>query len=265
MRKVRIRKVIALLLAAVMAFSLVIVVGATEVTDTPSRQTAALEVECTGVTDDGVATFKISIVAPASGVAALQFTLTPEGMTYKDKTLVDLASVFKPGIPGVQDGDYDFTLKGNVGKYMAYGGDANTLGRYLSGEVLLMTVRYQLDEGAESGTLDIGEFKACESGEKAISDDAYDFDAPASVVANRPATPTPSTPSTGIKGDVNGDGEVNSDDLTALARIVAGIASVSDSNNKDAADVTGDGYVNSDDLTKMAQYVAGIISSFEQE
>lgn len=263
MRKVRMRKMIALLLAAVMAFSLVIVTGAAEVTDTPetSQQTATLNVECTSVTADGVATFEVSIAAPASGVAALQFTLTPVGMTYESGTLADLASVFKPGIVGVPNGDYDFTVQGGVGKYIAYGGDVTKDGRYLSGTTTLLTIQYKLNDGVDTGTLKVSDFKACQSGDKAIGDNGYICTAPESVAVKPTATPTPST---GIKGDVNGDGEVDTDDLTALARIVAGIDSVSDS-HKGAADVTGDGSVDTDDLTKMARYMAGIISSFEQE
>lgn len=179
------RKIIALLLAAAMAFSLVIVAGATEET---TKQTAELKVTCTDVTADGVATFTISIVAPASGVAALQFTLEPEGMTYKDKTLENLASVFKPGIAGVQNGDFDFTVKDGVGKYIAYGGDANT-DRYLSSTVQLLTVRYQLNADAESGTLTISDFKACQSGSQAMTN-PYNCEV---VYEDGTATPTPTT------------------------------------------------------------------------
>lgn len=69
---------------------------------------------------------------------------------------------------------------------------------------------------------------------------------------------------TALLGDLNLDGKVNSDDLTALARHVAGIETV----NGQAlinADVNGDGEVNSDDLTMHARYVAGIITDWSQE
>ena len=65
-------------------------------------------------------------------------------------------------------------------------------------------------------------------------------------------------------GDLDLDGDVDSDDLTLLARHVARIAEVTGTALANA-DVTGDGLVNSDDLTKHARYVARIISSWDQE
>lgn len=250
------RKIIALLLAAAMAFSLVIVAGATEET---TKQTAQLNVECTGVTADGVATFTISIVAPASGVAALQFTLTPEGMTYKEKTLTDLASVFKPGIAGVQNGDFDFTVKGGVGKYIAYGGSFKD-NRYLSGTTTLLTIQYQLDADAESGTLNIGDFKACQSGSQAIDQTtAYTCTAPESVEATRPTTPppTPPTPST-LKGDVTGDGEVDIGDHQYLFEHLQGINVITDAAQLAVADVNGDESVDIGDHQRLFEHLQGI-------
>lgn len=66
----------------------------------------------------------------------------------------------------------------------------------------------------------------------------------------------------GMLGDLNGDNVVNSDDLTALARIIAGI-DVLNSQTTVSADVTKNGTVDSDDLTMMARYIAGIIVSFD--
>lgn len=65
----------------------------------------------------------------------------------------------------------------------------------------------------------------------------------------------------GLKGDLNGDGNVDSDDLTLLARHVGGIELVS-GQNLENADVNGDGVVNSDDLTVHARYVGGIIKEW---
>lgn len=61
------------------------------------------------------------------------------------------------------------------------------------------------------------------------------------------------------KGDVNLDGEVNADDLTALARHVARIENLTDSYALLNADVDGDGDLTAVDLTKLARYVARII------
>ncbi|MBO5976190.1 MAG: BspA family leucine-rich repeat surface protein, partial [Oscillospiraceae bacterium] len=68
----------------------------------------------------------------------------------------------------------------------------------------------------------------------------------------------------GLKGDLDLDGSVNSEDLTLLARHVAGIELLTGiaMNN---GDVNGDGMISADDLTKHARYVAGIITNWDQE
>ena len=64
-------------------------------------------------------------------------------------------------------------------------------------------------------------------------------------------------------GDVNGDGAITADDLTALARHVAKISIITDTAALARCDVTKDGSVTADDLTMLARYVAKIISSFD--
>ena len=64
-------------------------------------------------------------------------------------------------------------------------------------------------------------------------------------------------------GDVNGDGAITADDLTALARHVAKISVITDTAALARCDVTNDGSVTADDLTMLARYVAKIISSFD--
>jgi len=65
------------------------------------------------------------------------------------------------------------------------------------------------------------------------------------------------------KGDVNLDGEVNADDLTALARHVAKIEILEDSYALLCSDVDDNGTQSADDLTKLARYVAKIINTLE--
>ena len=72
------------------------------------------------------------------------------------------------------------------------------------------------------------------------------------------ATRTETIPATGapayVPGDINGDGIVNSKDLTRLLKYVSG----NDVEvNEAALDVNGDGVVNSKDLTRLLKYVSG--------
>ena len=74
-------------------------------------------------------------------------------------------------------------------------------------------------------------------------------------------TPTPTPNSTGIKGDLNDDRNVNSIDFALLRLHLLGEASLAGKNLSNA-DVNGDGSVNSIDFALMRQYLLGIISSF---
>ena len=64
----------------------------------------------------------------------------------------------------------------------------------------------------------------------------------------------PATGPTHIPGDINGDGVVNSKDLTRLLKYVSGFDVEV---NEAALDVNGDGVVNSKDLTRLLKYVSG--------
>ena len=61
-----------------------------------------------------------------------------------------------------------------------------------------------------------------------------------------------------VDGDVNGDGNVTSDDIILIRKYIAGLVPNSDI-DFDAADVTGDDLVNSDDLVMLRKMVAGLI------
>ena len=69
----------------------------------------------------------------------------------------------------------------------------------------------------------------------------------------------------GLLGDVDGNGDVDAEDLTILARHVAGIEQIEDQTLLASADVDGDGDVDAEDLTKLARYVAGIITDWDQD
>ena len=63
---------------------------------------------------------------------------------------------------------------------------------------------------------------------------------------------------TALYGDVNLDGEIDSEDLTALARHIAKIEYITDPQALINANINKDSGVSSDDLTKLARHVAKI-------
>ena len=69
---------------------------------------------------------------------------------------------------------------------------------------------------------------------------------------------------TKLLGDVNLDGEVDAEDLTVLARHVAGIEHIATDDGLANADVDGNGEINAEDLTRHARFVAGIITDWNQ-
>jgi len=62
----------------------------------------------------------------------------------------------------------------------------------------------------------------------------------------------------GVKGDINGDSKVDAADVTALARHVGQIETVTDAQLLKNADVTANSSVDADDLTKLARFVGQI-------
>ena len=61
-----------------------------------------------------------------------------------------------------------------------------------------------------------------------------------------------------VRGDLNGDGKVNSIDTNVMKRLMSGASTGTDEQNK-AADVNGDGKVNSYDTNRLKRYIAGQI------
>ena len=69
---------------------------------------------------------------------------------------------------------------------------------------------------------------------------------------------------TTLRGDMDLDDEVDAADLTALARMIAGIEVPDDPQILANADTNGDGKVDAKDLTALARFVAGIVDVIEQ-
>ena len=71
-----------------------------------------------------------------------------------------------------------------------------------------------------------------------------------------------------VLGDLTGDGEILAEDGTAMAKILAGMISLTEDlikrANVDTADgiLTGEASITAADGTAMAKYLAGMISSF---
>lgn len=73
-------------------------------------------------------------------------------------------------------------------------------------------------------------------------------------VTDKPIDTEPDTkPDEYLIGDINGDGKVNSKDLTRLMKIIAGVSGEAAEN----VDINGDGKVNSKDLTRLMKMIAG--------
>lgn len=68
-----------------------------------------------------------------------------------------------------------------------------------------------------------------------------------------------------LKGDLDSDWDVDAEDLTILARHVAGIEVLTDAAALKNANVDGSCEITAEDLTLHARYVAGIITNWDQE
>lgn len=182
------RRILALLLAAAMSLSLLVVASASEETVTlnTSYTVQGSLLTCTFTLDTG----------DTKGVGALSFYVKTTGLTFKpwnteaNKPIVQygdmLPPTFKPGKTGVTDGYYSFTNgngKDSRGYFIAAGGDPREgdSQRLLKGSsVLIFKATYTID--SSDYTLVTEDFKACLDGKQAeLEKTRYNCVAPASV------------------------------------------------------------------------------------
>ena len=221
-----------------MALSLVVVASAS--------QTVYLRVDEEQSGNTVTYTFTLD-AASSDGVGALEFYVETTGLTYQKPPTYNtrLDNVFKPDMPGITNGSYSFTNNNNQGHFVGYGGDAKT-GRLLTGEVELISLTYTITDSANYGlTVKSGSFKACYSGDKAMTD------------------PYACKVRTGdvMKGDVNGDGKVNATDVTMARQYYRGVLTLTPEQIA-RIDVKPDGKINATDITLLRQYYRGVITEF---
>ena len=65
-------------------------------------------------------------------------------------------------------------------------------------------------------------------------------------------------PVTGMKGDVDVDGDVDANDVTALLRHVGGIESITNATGLANGEVDGDGELTASDVTTLLRHVSGV-------
>lgn len=120
----------------------------------------------------------------------------------------------------------------------------------------LLTATYTVAADTPEGEYTVRFLSEAFTGEDGVPDETATYFTATITVTHKP---------TGLKGDVDLDGDVDSDDLTLLARHVGGIELIENATSLLNADVDESGEINSDDLTKHARYVGGIITDWSQE
>lgn len=277
------RKILSCILAAAMLLSLLVVTGAAE-TDTSGK--VILKIQLTSDLKQAVEadatelTYKVYLQPQdETAIGAAQFKLTsPENTTFADFD-VNPALVYtqKADVPyGSKNGIFELdqvgaSADGHFGGAITDGG--KTLVALLAGTAKnsrMMTSAHS-DVYVYDITLSVPVgVKANVDYTLTVSEVTVGYDDGSNSVAvqyrhtvtvdNQQVKYVPDT--TFRKGDINGDGVINAEDLTALARIV-GKLDTPDSAVRARADVTGDNVVNAEDLTKLAQYVGKLIPSLD--
>lgn len=220
-----------------MALSLVVVANATStVKQSVYLKTKAVE------NDDNTVTYTFTLDASkCDGVAAMEFIVETTGLTYaKEKEYypegAELKRVFQPeNFNG--GGNKPLGFYPDTNKFLAFGGSAAE-GRILKGKVKVVALTYNIN--ASNYDLKVTGFKACYDGEQAkLTTTRYNC-----VIGD------------GLKGDVNGDGKVNTMDVSRLYAHVRGTNPLSDEQLANA-DVNGDGKINTMDVSRLYAHVRG--------
>lgn len=225
-----------------MALSLVVVASAS--------QTVYLRVDEEQSGNTVTYTFTLD-ASNSNGVGAMEFYVETKGLSLTGKPVYNnrgtqLDAVFKVADGEAGTGDYRFYENQNY--FIAWGGNSKlSTPRVLRGEVVLVALTYTITDSSNYGlTVKSGSFKACYSGDKAMTD---------------PYTCKVRTGDV-MKGDVDGDGEVTPRDRMLLARYVAGWPGSENTIIKGtasftAADIDDDGEITPRDRMLLARYVAG--------
>lgn len=230
------RRVITLLLTVAMALSLVVVASAS--------QTVYLRVDEEQSGNTVTYTFTLD-ASKCNGVGAMEFYVETKGLSLTGKPVYNnrgtqLDAVFKVADGEAGTGDYRFYENQNY--FIAWGGNSTlSTPRVLRGEVVLVALTYTITDSSNYGlTVKSGSFKACYSGDKVMTD---------------PYTCKVRTGDV-MKGDVNGDGKVNTMDVSRLYAHVRGTNPLSDEQLANA-DVNGDGKINTMDVSRLYAHVRG--------
>lgn len=236
------RRVITLLLTVAMALSLVVVASAS--------QTVYLRVDEEQSGNTVTYTFTLD-ASNSNGVGAMEFYVETKGLSLTGKPVYNnrgtqLDAVFKVADGEAGTGDYRFYENQNY--FIAWGGNSKlSTPRVLRGEVVLVALTYTITDSSNYGlTVKSGSFKACYSGDKAMTD------------------PYACKVRTGdvMKGDVDGNGKVTARDCLILTRYLAGWSEYQDQiaigeNSGLAADIDGNGKITAKDCLILTRYLAG--------
>ena len=196
------RRVITLLLTVAMALSLVVVASAS--------QTVYLRVDEEQSGNTVTYTFTLD-ASNSNGVGAMEFYVETKGLSLTGKPVYNnrgtqLDAVFKVADGEAGTGDYRFYENQNY--FIAWGGNSKlSTPRVLRGEVVLVALTYTITDSSNYGlTVKSGSFKACYSGDKAMTD---------------PYTCKVRTGDV-LLGDVNGDGNINIFDALMILQHIKG-------------------------------------------